>query len=124
VMTTKGTVFIVDDNPAIADSLQTLLESAGLHVEVYRSSSELVAAYDPFKSGCLVLDIEPEPTRIVATLDCLSDIGFNLAIVVISWSLDETVKDRAKRAGVTAFLEKPLSETQLLDAIGRAIAKG
>ena len=56
-MTTGPTVFVVDDNVGVRKSLRALLESAGLAVETYASGEEFLAAYDPERPGCLVLDV-------------------------------------------------------------------
>ena len=56
-MTTEATVFVVDDNVGVRKSLRALLESAGLAVETYASGEEFLAAYDPERPGCLVLDV-------------------------------------------------------------------
>ena len=56
-MTSEATVFVVDDNVSVCQSLRELLESAGLAVETYQSSEEFLAVYDPAGAGCLVLDV-------------------------------------------------------------------
>jgi len=48
---------VVDDNFSVRKSLHALLESAGLAVETYASGDEFLAAYDPQRPGCLVLDV-------------------------------------------------------------------
>jgi two-component system response regulator TtrR len=56
-MTSGATVFVVDDNVGVRKSVRALLESAGLSVETYASGEDFLAAYDPARAGCLVLDV-------------------------------------------------------------------
>ena len=51
------TVFVVDDNPRVRQSVCALLTSAGLRSEAYASASAFLTAYDPSRPGCLVLDL-------------------------------------------------------------------
>ena len=53
----EATVFIVDDDDAVRDSLEDLVDSVGLKAEIFASAQEFLAAYDPLRAGCLVLDI-------------------------------------------------------------------
>ena len=57
-MSTGGTVFIVDDDSAVRDSLSRLLEAAGYQVEAYANAEAFLAACDPQRPGCLVLDMQ------------------------------------------------------------------
>src|SRR5512139_1837349 len=56
-MQSNPTVFVVDDDPAIRESLRWLIESVGLNVKVFTTAHEFLDAYDPSLPGCLVLDI-------------------------------------------------------------------
>jgi two-component system, LuxR family, response regulator FixJ len=56
-MTAEATVCVVDDNVGVRKSLRVLPESAGLAVETYAWGEEFLAAYDPERPGCLVLDV-------------------------------------------------------------------
>ncbi len=56
-MTGKPTIFILDDDTAVQDSLKDLLESAGLSVETYGSGRAFLDAFDPRREGCLLLDL-------------------------------------------------------------------
>ena len=51
------TVFVVDDDDAVRDSLRLLLKSAGIACEAFASAQEFLASYDPSQPGCLVLDV-------------------------------------------------------------------
>ncbi len=59
LMTQRGepTVFVVDDDQAVRDSLRWLVESVGLHVETFASVAQFQERYDPDRAGCLVLDV-------------------------------------------------------------------
>ena len=51
------TVFVIDDHEAVRDSLRLLLKSVGLPVRAYGVAREFLPSYDPYQSGCPVLDI-------------------------------------------------------------------
>ena len=54
---TQATVFVVDDEEAVRDSLQWLLESSGLQVALFDSAEAFLQGYDPAQPGCLVVDV-------------------------------------------------------------------
>ena len=119
----ERTIYIVEKHLAVADSMRALLESAGLCVEVYDSGAEFADAFDSRRSSCLVLDIDPSSASAFEILDDLSARGFKLPVILITWSNDAITRNRAKRAEVVAFLEKPISDALLLDAIECAFSQ-
>ena len=56
-MTSEATVFVVDDDAAVGDSLKALLESDGLTAEVYGAGQEFLDTHDTDRGGCLLLDV-------------------------------------------------------------------
>ena len=123
VTTADVTVFVVESHVTVGDSMRALLESAGLNVEVFRSGQQFTDAFDLRWSGCLVLDLDPSSASTFDFLDNLSARGIALPVILITWSNDAAMRNRAKRAGVAAMLEKPLSDAVLLDAIKRAFGQ-
>ena len=56
-MSSEPTVFVVDDDSEVRDTLQWLVESVGLNIETFASAQEFLNAYDPKRPGCLVTDV-------------------------------------------------------------------
>ena len=116
-----ATVFVVDDNGGVRKSLRALLESAGLAVETYASGEEFLAAYDPERPGCLVLDVRLRSSSGLDLQDELRRRKAILPIIVLTGYGDVQTSVRALKAGAFDFLQKPAPPTVLLERIGAAI---
>lgn len=117
----------MDDDPSIRRGLYRLLRSAGLSVEVFAGAAELLARELPVHPACLVLDVHLSGTNGHSDtngLDVLRRIhaaDSSLPVLVVSGDTDPRLRERALRAGATAFLLKPLDEERLLEEIHRAL---
>ena len=120
-MTTEATVFVVDDNVGVRKSLRALLESAGLAVETYASGEEFLAAYDPERPGCLVLDVRLRHSSGLDLQDDLRRRKAMLPIIVLTGHGDVPTSVRALKAGAVDFLQKPAPPKVLLERIRAAI---
>jgi FixJ family two-component response regulator len=120
-MTAAATVFVVDDNVGVRKSLRALLESAGLAVETYASGEEFLAAYDPERPGCLVLDVRLRESSGLDLQDDLRRCKVMLPIIVLTGHGDVSSSVRALKAGAVDFLQKPAPPKLLLDRIRAAI---
>jgi FixJ family two-component response regulator len=118
------TVFVVDDNPAVRRSLQTLFGAAGLDVETYSSSREFLAAYDPRRTGCLVLDLQLRGESGLDLLDELRTRRAALPVIVLTGHGSVPASVRALKAGAIDFLEKPTPPAMLLTRVREALALG
>ena len=121
-MTTEPTVFVVDDNVGVLKSLRALLESAGLAVETYASGEEFLAAYDPERGGCLVLDVRLRHSSGLDLQDNLRQRKATLPIIVLTGHGNVPTSVRALKAGAVDFLQKPAAPKLLLERIRAAIA--
>lgn len=120
-MTAQATVFVVDDNLGVRKSLRALLESAGLAVETYASGEEFLAAYDPERAGCLLLDVR---LRHGSGLDLQDDLRRRkamLPIIVLTGHGNVAISVRALKAGAVDFLQKPAPPKLLLERVRAAI---
>lgn len=115
---------IVDDDDAVRDSLEILLESHGMAVRAYASASDFLAGIDHGESGCLVLDLHLPIVGGLDLLHILRERKLALPVIFITGGSDKKMKARAIDAGAVAFLEKPVSEEPLLAAIRYALAVG
>lgn len=115
------TVFIVDDEEEIRESLKMLIESVGLKVETYDSAHAYLDCFDPTRAGCLVLDIRMKGMSGLTLQDTLNKKPLHPPIIMITGHGDVPMAVRAVKAGACDFLEKPFNEQRLLDSIHLAI---
>ncbi|MEE9352043.1 MAG: response regulator [Thiotrichaceae bacterium] len=115
------TVFIVDDEEAVRDSLKMLIESVGLVAETYDSAQSYLQAFDPSRHGCLILDVRMRGMSGLSLQEHLNKKPLHPPIIIITGHGDVQMAVRAVKAGASEFLEKPFNEQQLLDSIHIAI---
>ena len=117
-------VHVIDDDPAVRDSLAFLLETANLSPRTYDSAVDFLEALPEVTSGCVVTDVRmPEMTGI-ELVRRLKGQGFRLPIVMITGHADVPLAVEAMKAGVADFIEKPFDDDVLLAAIGAALRDG
>ena len=120
-MSGEPTLFVVDDDQAIREALETLLESVGYRVECHASSQSFLDGYHPGRSGCLILDIRmPEMTGLELQGQ-LERRGIGLPVIIITGHGDVPAAVRALQAGAIDFLQKPFRDEQLLRAVRQAL---
>jgi FixJ family two-component response regulator len=118
---TRPTVFIVDDDPAVLDSLRLLLRSIRVDAETYGSARDFLADYDPQRAGCLVLDVRMPEMSGLDLQERLKAMGSNLPIIFITAHGDVPTAVKAVKDGAVDFLQKPFRDQELIDKIQRAI---
>jgi len=114
-------VFVVDDDPAMRDSLRWLIESTGLRVETYPDGKTFLDAIRGDMPGCLVLDVRMPG---MSGLDLQSELarrGIGLPTIVITGHAEVPMAVRAVKAGAIDFIEKPFSDQLLLDRVRQGI---
>ena len=117
-------VHVIDDDPAVRDSLAFLLETANLSPRTYDSAVDFLEALPEVTSGCVVTDVRmPEMTGI-ELVRRLKGQGFRLPIVMITGHADVPLAVEAMKAGVADFIEKPFDDEVLLAAIHAALRDG
>jgi FixJ family two-component response regulator len=118
----RPTVFVVDDDPAVRESMGMLMASAGLRACGYASGREFLAAYEPGAPGCLVLDLRMPGMSGIEVQQELDRRGATLPIIFLTAYADVPTAVGAVRAGAVDFLEKPVDGGRLLrrvqDALG------
>ncbi len=115
-------VAVVDDDDAVRDSLQFLLEIAGFSVAAYGSAGQFLDQAKPNELSCLVVDQHMPETTGLQLIQRLRGKGMALPIALITGSPSPELIRRAKELGVSAVLEKPLSDDVLLRFVERATA--
>ncbi|MBK6677706.1 MAG: response regulator transcription factor [Rhodocyclaceae bacterium] len=118
-----ATVFIIDDDQAVARSLRWLIETVRLKVETFASAQAFLDQYDATKPGCLVLDVRmPGMSGLELQERLAARGGYHPPIIFITGHGDVQMAVRAVQAGAFDFVEKPFNDQDLLDRIQRAIA--
>jgi len=121
-MTSEATVFVVDDDRGVCQSLRALLESAGLAVETFTASEEFLAVYDPARPGCLLLDVRLRHGKSGLDLqDELRRRKARLPIIILTGHGNVPTSVRALKAGAVDFLQKPAQPKVLLERIRAAL---
>jgi len=123
MMTTKATVFIVDDDPSIRSALENLINSIGQQVETYAAAQDFLRDCPRDPAGCLVLDVQMPGLSGLDLQSELNHSGIHLPIIFISGHGDIPTTVRAIKAGAVEFLTKPVSDSELLAAINQALER-
>jgi FixJ family two-component response regulator len=118
---TRPTVFVVDDDDAVRDSLGMLLESVGLRCRRFPSAADFLLEYQSEQAGCLLLDIRMPGMSGIELQDRLNALGAILPVIFITGHGDVPLAVKAMRAGAVDFLQKPYNEQELLDRVHRAL---
>lgn len=119
----ESLVFIVDDDPAVRDSIQVLLESAGYAAKSFGSAQEFLAA-GYVTGGCLIADIRMPDMNGLELQEEIVRRKIVLPVIIITGHGDVTLAVRAMKAGAIDFIEKPLDTELLLASVHRALAMG
>ncbi len=120
---TKPTVFVVDDDAAVRDSLRLLLKSVGLPVEVFESAQDFLDADRDDRPGCLVLDIRMPGMSGLELQVKLNERHSILPIIFITGHGDVPMAVTAMKAGAADFIQKPFRDQDLIDRIHKALER-
>jgi len=116
-----ATVYVVDDDPALRESLGYLLQSEGLTVRAFESARLFLAAYDREARGCLVVDVRMPEMSGLQLQEHLATEGSTLPVIVITGHGDVPMAVKALKNGALDFIEKPFADQQLLDRVHEAL---
>jgi two-component system, LuxR family, response regulator FixJ len=120
---TKGTVFIVDDDEAVRDSLCALLEAEGYSVEAFASANAFLAGFKQQEACCVIADIRMPDMDGLELQEEIIGRGWGLPVVIITGHGDVPLAVRAMKAGAVDFIEKPFDDEVLRASIDRGIAQ-
>jgi len=118
----RDTVFIVDDDGSVRDSLSLLLSLRGYATATFASAEDFLAAVQPQWRGCVILDIRMPGMSGLELQRCLIDSGLTLPVIVITAHGDVAAARQAFLADAVDFIEKPFDGGQLMQAIETALA--
>ncbi|MFH6783284.1 MULTISPECIES: response regulator FixJ [Methylobacterium] len=117
-------VHVVDDDPAMRDSLAFLLETAGFAVRLYDSGTELLERLATVVSGCILTDIRMPGIDGLDLIRRLRETGNTLPVVVMTGHGDVALAVEAMKRGACDFIEKPFDDEVLLRALRYALSPG
>jgi FixJ family two-component response regulator len=115
------TVFIVDDDRAMRQAIQDLVESVGLRAECFATGLEFLNKKRTPDPSCLVLDVRLPQMSGLDFQRKLADLGLSIPIIFITAHGDIPMSVRALKSGAVEFLTKPFRDQDLLDAIQQAL---
>jgi FixJ family two-component response regulator len=121
VTDTEPTVFLVDDDHAVRDALELLLESASFKTASFENARAFLDAYTQDEAGCLVLDIRMPDMSGMELQDALIAKGITLPIIFLTGHGNVSMSAKAFRTGAVDFMEKPFDESALLERIREAM---
>jgi FixJ family two-component response regulator len=118
----KGTIYVVDDDEAVRDSLQWLLEGKDYRVICFSSAEAFLARYDPREVACLISDIRMDGMTGLELQDRLLERKSPLPIVFITGHGDVPMAVDSMKKGAIDFIEKPFKEDDLVALVERMLS--
>jgi two-component system response regulator FixJ len=121
-MTASPIVFVVDDDPAMRDSLKFLIGSVGITVKPFASAEDFLKEFQPHQHACIVLDVRMPGLSGLELLERLKEERLTPPVLLITGHGDVPMAVRALKAGAFDFIEKPFSDQVLLERIQQALS--
>jgi FixJ family two-component response regulator len=119
----EAIVFVVDDDLSVRRSTERLLRSVGLEVKTFASAREFLESPRPERPSCLLLDVRMPGQSGMDLQRELSQSGVHIPVIFVTGHGDISMSVRAMKAGAVEFLTKPFRKSNLLEAVGSAIAR-
>ena len=116
------TVYLIEDDPSVRESICDLLDSAGIGSLWFSSAEEFLAQFNSGVQGCLVLDVRLPGMSGIELQALLVEKRIALPIIVMTAHADVPMVRQALKSGAVEFLTKPFSDEELLASIHQAFA--
>jgi FixJ family two-component response regulator len=121
-MVNSSLISVVDDDTSVRESVQSLMRSVGFAVRVFASAEEFLNWDDLRDTDCLILDVRMPGMSGIELQRHLMARHYEMPIIFITAHASEKdMQSRALRDGAVAYLAKPLSEDELLNAVHLAL---
>jgi FixJ family two-component response regulator len=117
------TVFIVDDDRDVRESLQELLESVGLHSKSFGTAHEFLSSPRSDGPSCLILDVRLPGISGLDLQHELKRVKVSIPIIFLTAHADVPMSVKAMKSGAVEFLTKPFRQQDLLDAVQRSLTR-
>lgn len=122
-MSEDATIHVIDDDPAVRDSLTVLLSAEGFRVKTHHSARHFLGYFEPYESGCVVTDARmPEMTGL-ELMETMKARRMSLPVVVMTAYADVALAVQAMKHGAFDFLEKPFDNEALVSCVRMALAQ-
>jgi FixJ family two-component response regulator len=121
--TVQPTVFVVDDEEAVGDSIAMLLRTVGLPSKVYRDPRKFLEEYRSDQPGCLLLDVRMPQMGGLEVQKVLALRQVTLPVIFITGHGDVPMAVEAMRAGALDFIQKPFNDDELIRRVQKALAQ-
>ena len=115
--------YLVDDDPSVRRALPRLLKSLGVETVAFASAEAFLQAGPWLPEACLILDVQMPGMKGWDLVEHLRASGSTLPVIIITAYNDAQTHDRARRAGIVAYLRKPFDDQALLEALRQAYAQ-
>lgn len=116
-------IYLVDDDPALRDTLRGLLESVGLCGCTFADLDAFLAAYQPERPGCLLLNVRIPGHDGSNAQQCLRELNIDLPVIITTPHGNVATAVAAMKEGAMDFIERPFNDQLLLDCVHHAIAE-
>jgi FixJ family two-component response regulator len=120
-MGTNATIFIVDDDEAVRDSLKLLLESHGCQVRDYGSTRAFLGDFRRQKRQCLIIDQHLLGETGIDFLESDDGARLQVPVILVTGGGDAALQQRARKAGTHAYFDKPIDDSRLVATIFRLL---
>lgn len=120
-MSSKGKVYVIDDDEAMRDSLNFLLDSSGFEVTLFDNAESFLDALPGLEFGCIVSDVRMPGVDGIELLKRLKAAGSRFPILMMTGHGDVPLAVEAMKLGAVDFLEKPFEDDRLTAMIDQAM---
>jgi two-component system response regulator FixJ len=124
VLPAESSVYIVEDDTAVSDSVAQLLRMQGYRTVSFTSAEAFLDAVHPGCGGCAIVDIRLPGADGLILQSTLQKRGINLSVIIVTGHGDTQNSRAAFKAGAVDFLEKPIDADALLEAVATAMNAG
>jgi two-component system, LuxR family, response regulator FixJ len=116
-----GTVFLIDDDPGVRDSLTLLLSLKDISTQPFANADSFLESYTPERVGCVLTDLRMPGMTGLELQAALRERHIDLPVVVLTAHGDVATARAALKNGAFDFLEKPVDDAMLLDVLHNAL---
>ena len=123
-MSNRTLISIVDDDEPYRDSMRRLIMLLGYTVEAFPSAADFLGSRHLPETACLIADVNMPGMTGIELHRYMVDAGYAIPTILVTAYPDESVKDRAQRGGVVAYLCKPVDDNHLERCLRTALRPG
>jgi two-component system response regulator FixJ len=121
-MMPEPTVYVIDDDQLVRESLEWLLQSVKLPVQVFDHAQPFLAAYRPGTPGCVIMDVRMPGIGGMDLHRMLRERDPDIPVIIVTGHADVPMAIRAMKEGAFDFIEKPYNDQHMLERVQAAIA--